>query len=86
MDTLPSSFPFTSDPALNEDWEGTILPNNTFSDDIEAIQLVEEEEKRRKTKAGVVIQHRSWKTAEIFRSEADFPEGNHLSQINFTTS
>jgi chromosome transmission fidelity protein 18 len=80
MGTLSPPLPFSSDPALNQYWEEEeeeqALLHTTFSDDIEALQLVQEEENKRKTKAGIVIQHRSWKTAEVFRSEAEYLQGN----------
>lgn len=76
MDSISSpSLPFTSDPALLEDWEDQsnplILPSSTNSDDIEALHLVAEETIARKNKEGVVIQHRAWPPGEAFRSEAD---------------
>lgn len=80
MDTVSSpALAFISDPAFRCDWEGEGYPINppssTYSDDIEAFRVVQEEETARKNKAGVVIQHRAWKTGEVFRSEADHPEG-----------
>ncbi|KAK3711319.1 Chromosome transmission fidelity protein 18 [Vermiconidia calcicola] len=41
----------------------------TFSDEIDAMNNVEAESKRIKTTQGIVVQHRSWSTQEIFRSE-----------------
>ncbi|KAF7872345.1 hypothetical protein EAF04_003268 [Stromatinia cepivora] len=65
----------TSDPALLEDWEDSfdplILPSHPKSDEFEAFHLLEEEIRLRKNRAKEVIQHRAWKVAEAFRSEAD---------------
>lgn len=73
------SLPFTSDPALLDDWEDQlnplVLPSSTNSDDFEALHLVQEETTARKNKDGVVIQHRAWPLGETFRSEADSPQG-----------
>ncbi|KAG0649130.1 Chromosome transmission fidelity 18 [Hyphodiscus hymeniophilus] len=70
------SIPFTSDPALFDDWEEhsdpLTLPSSAHSDDIEALHLVAEEALARKTKEGVVIQHRAWPLREAFRSEAEY--------------
>ncbi|ESZ99107.1 hypothetical protein SBOR_0517 [Sclerotinia borealis F-4128] len=73
--TSTPDFPPTSDPALLEDWEESfdplILPLNTKSDEFEALHLFEEETRLRKNREKEVIQHRAWKVAEVFRSEAD---------------
>jgi hypothetical protein len=79
MDSISSPIlPFTSDPALH-DWEEefnpTIVPSSTNSDDIDALHLVHQETIARKNKAGEVIQHRAWRLGEVFRSEADHFEG-----------
>ena len=80
MDSTSSpSLPFTSDPALLDDWEEQlnplILPSSNNSDDFEALHLVHEETIARKNKEGVVIQHRAWPLGEAFRSEADYLQG-----------
>ncbi|KAF4635880.1 hypothetical protein G7Y89_g2206 [Cudoniella acicularis] len=77
MDSASSPcLPFTSDPALHDDWEEdfdpSILPSSTNSDEIEALHLIQEENIQRKNKAGVVIQHRAWQLGEAFRSDADY--------------
>ncbi|KAM0126615.1 hypothetical protein ACHAO1_009999 [Botrytis cinerea] len=73
--TSTPDLPPTSDPALLEDWEGSVdplnLPSNNKSDEVEAIHLLEEETRLRKNREKEVIQHRAWKVAEVFRSEAD---------------
>jgi chromosome transmission fidelity protein 18 len=80
MESISSpSLPFTSDPALHDDWEDQVnplvLPSSTNSDDFEALHLIREETIARKNKDGVVIQHRAWPLCEAFRSEADYPAG-----------
>jgi chromosome transmission fidelity protein 18 len=80
MDATSSpSLPPTSDPALHDDWEEhtnpLILPSTTYSDDLEALHLVQQETIARKNKEGEVIQHRAWGLADVFRSEADHLEG-----------
>jgi chromosome transmission fidelity protein 18 len=69
------SCPASFDPAIYLHSE---QQSDTFSDELQAQHLVTQEDKKRKTKAGIVIQYRSWKTAEAFRSEEDYQEGNHL--------
>ncbi|QSZ33540.1 hypothetical protein DSL72_005108 [Monilinia vaccinii-corymbosi] len=65
--------PPTSDPAF---FDPSILPSNATtitptSDEFEALNWIEEETRLRKNREKEVIQHRSWKLAEAFRSEAD---------------
>lgn len=91
MDVLSSpSLPFTSDPALCNDWKESldpiILPSSTFSDEYEAIHHVQQETTARKNKEGTVIQHRAWPLDAVFRSEADYPEGRILRNPINTTS
>lgn len=79
MDSISSpTLLFTSDPA-SHDWEEDlttiVLPSSTYSDEQEAIRLVQKETAIRKSKNGDVIQHRAWKLGDTFRSEADYPEG-----------
>ncbi|KAB8301370.1 hypothetical protein EYC80_003246 [Monilinia laxa] len=73
--TSTPDLPPTSDPALLEDWEESfdplVLPSNPKSDEFEALNLLEEETRLRKNREKEVIQHRAWKVAEAFRSEAD---------------
>lgn len=74
---LPSSF----DPAILLHSEAIDVLQDAFSprvsnsDELEAIQLLEQETTAAKTRDGIVIQHRAWKTAEVFRSEEDHPVG-----------
>lgn len=82
MDAFSSpSLPFTSDPALHdweEDLKTVVLRSSTYSDDLEALHLVQQETIARKTKAGEVIQHRAWALGDTFRSEADYPDETPL--------
>lgn len=43
--------------------------DTSFSDDLEALHTLEADSKRTKTEQGIVVQHRSWSTQEVFRSE-----------------
>ena len=81
MDSTSSpSLPFTSDPALHDDWEDQVnpvlIPSSTNSDDLEALHSIQKESHARKNKEGVVIQHRAWKLGDTFRSEADYLDGS----------
>lgn len=73
------SLPFTSDPALYNDWEeleplepSLTIPSSTNSEDFEALHSVQQETIAKKNQAGIVIQHRAWPLGEAFRSEADY--------------
>ena len=67
--TLPSSF----DPALelhSETNPSTLpTPDTSHSDELEAFNVQQRELVAAKTEEGVVIQHRSWRAAEAFRSD-----------------
>ena len=83
MESISSpSLPFTSDPALHDDWEEDlntiVLPSSNASDDFEALHQIQAETIARKTKEGVVIQHRAWALGDTFRSETDYPEGYYV--------
>jgi chromosome transmission fidelity protein 18 len=43
----------------------------TYSDDLDALQQCITEDTTRKNSAGIVIQHRAWNIADIFRSEGE---------------
>ncbi|OBT93704.1 hypothetical protein VE01_08038 [Pseudogymnoascus verrucosus] len=80
MDCYPSSpfLPTTSDPPAYDDWEldnynTAVLPPSTHSDELEALQLLQEETTAFKTQRRQVIQHRSWKLEEVFLSDQDYP-------------
>jgi len=71
---IPSSF----DPALldSESEHLQAAPaSHSFSDDFEALQQCIVEDKAKKTTQGIVIQHRAWNVAEVFRSEGELPIG-----------
>ena len=62
---VPSSFDpaiylHSEDPAIN-------LPSESFSDELEALNLQRLEKARNK----VVIQHRAWNLSDVFRSDED---------------
>ena len=58
----------------------------TYSDDLAALGAVEEESKRAKVATREVVQHRSWKTAEVFRSEPREPATSSPLQIPYMAS
>lgn len=71
---IPSSF----DPALlysEFEFLQDAPPSLSYSDDIDALQQCITENTAKKTKEGVVIQHRAWKLTEAFRSEGEVPIG-----------
>lgn len=72
-DIVPLSF----DPAidLHSEPDLTHLPTLSDSDDFEALHILQEEAIASKIRQGIVIQHRAWKTADVFRSEEDYPSG-----------
>lgn len=85
MDCYPSSpfLPTISDPPAYDDWEldnynTGVLPISTHSDELEALQSLQEETKAFKTQQRQVIQHRSWKLEEVFLSDQDYPLGNNF--------
>ncbi len=73
----PLSIPSSFDPAVylhsdvNDNEDPIILPSCSNSDDLEAAHLQHEESNALKNQQGVVIRHRAWKTADVFRSEED---------------
>ena len=72
-DTVLPSF----DPAIALHSEPDLihLPSASDSDDLEALHLLQEEAIASRTRQGIVIQHRAWCTADVFRSEEDYPLG-----------
>lgn len=67
-------FPSSFDPAVDlhsELDDQVALPSATFSDDINALNAILDESKAKKNELGIVIQHRAWRTVEVFRSEDD---------------
>lgn len=64
---LPSSF----DPAIHLHSEPveTGCPRTEYSDDAEALNLVQEEHRIDKAKKGIVVQYRAWNLRDVFLSE-----------------
>ena len=59
----------------------------TFTDDLEAVHDLEAESKRVQTAEGIVVQHRSWTTREVFRSEPqDLSSSPKMPPMLFITS
>ena len=71
------------DPAihLHSEPDLTHLPTPSDSDDFEALQILQEEAIASRTRQGIVIQHRAWKTADVFRSEEDYLLGESKSPL-----
>ncbi|KAL4803209.1 hypothetical protein BDV18DRAFT_145376 [Aspergillus unguis] len=68
-DSSPITLP-SFDPALllnSEDLQLENLPSESFSDELEALNLLRAEKTRNK----VVIQHRAWNLSDVFRSDED---------------
>ncbi|KAF1850600.1 chromosome transmission fidelity protein 18 [Cucurbitaria berberidis CBS 394.84] len=82
MSSYSPGIPTSFDPALLSEFE--ILHDApaslSYSDEIDAIQQCVTEEKAKKNRAGVVIQHRAWKITDIFRSEGEAPIDTPLKQ------
>jgi chromosome transmission fidelity protein 18 len=77
----PSSF----DPAihLHSEGPGDAFPPPNYSDDIHAHDTLLAECAARKNTAGVVIQHRAWRTfEEAFRSEEDHIVGKTFHDVS----
>ena len=74
--TLPKE-PSSFDPAvyLHSESGDLQLPTPSNSDDLEALNDVHTEAIAKKNELGVVIQHRAWKVADVFRSEEDYHLG-----------
>lgn len=77
---IPSSF----DPAIHLHSETDLVLNApaspSHSDELEALRQCIESDKAQKTRQGIVIQHRAWRTAEAFRSEEDHPIGTYIHE------
>ncbi|CAG8978329.1 hypothetical protein HYALB_00005915 [Hymenoscyphus albidus] len=87
--TSSPNLPPTSDPALLEDWEDQLDPktlaSSTYSDEFEALNQIHAEDIARKNKAGVVIQHRSWRLGDSFPSEGDLEPETPLRRKSTST-
>lgn len=57
-----------------------------FSDDLDALNELEAESRRAKTAAGDPIQHRTWKTSDVFRSEPLQPGSSPVQMPTMTSS
>jgi chromosome transmission fidelity protein 18 len=76
MSSYSPGIPSSLDPALlysELELEGlqTALPSASFSDDLEALQQCVSEDRTKKNSEGIVIQHRTWNIADVFRSEGE---------------
>jgi len=77
------ALPVLSDPALLDHLYDlsqypVTLPSSTYSDELEAIRLTNQERIAQKNKEGQVIQHRTWNLSEAFRSDSDWIQGSYL--------
>jgi chromosome transmission fidelity protein 18 len=74
MNSYSSGIPSSFDPALLysefEHIQDT-PPSLSYSDDLDALQQCIADDKSKKSSAGIVIQHRAWKIADVFRSEGE---------------
>jgi chromosome transmission fidelity protein 18 len=82
MSDYSQGFLSSFDPALLSDLEcpSEAHASISFSDDVTALEQCQAEEKARKTKLGIVIQHRAWNITDVFRSEADYLIGTANAQ------
>jgi chromosome transmission fidelity protein 18 len=71
MTTSPPLIPPSFDPAIHLHSEEENPLSETFSDDLEALDLHRLENIRNK----VVIQHRAWNLSDVFRSDEDVRPG-----------
>ena len=74
MSSYSPGIPTSFDPALlySEYDHPQNLPNSiSHSDDLEALQACIAEDKVKKNKEGVVIQHRAWNLVDVFKSEGE---------------
>lgn len=82
MNVLSSpQYPSSFDPAIHLQSEHEPNASNiaVFSDDLEQLQIHIQHTTAQKSKEGIVIQHRAWKTPDVFRSDEDYLTGSlHL--------
>ncbi len=79
MSSYSADFLTSLDPALFEselEFSQSAPQAISHSDDLEALQACIAEDRARKTREGIVIQHRAWNLVDIFRSD-----GDHISGI-----
>ena len=74
--TLPEES-LSFDPAvyLHSELGNLQLPTPSDSDDLEALNQVRKDAIAKNNELGIVIQHRAWKVADVFRSEEDYHLG-----------
>jgi chromosome transmission fidelity protein 18 len=78
MSSYSPGIPTSFDPALlNSEFEfhDNAPASPSYSDELDALQQCIAEDTVKKNSAGVVIQHRAWNVADIFRSEGEGPAG-----------
>lgn len=88
MSTYSPGIPTSFDPAIYLDSEPSLIPDtnsnapasSSHSDEFDALQDCIQDDKAQKSKAGIVIQHRAWKTGEAFRSEEYHSVGTEYMQ------
>lgn len=78
----PPVFPSSFDPALHLHSEAPEDASCNFSDDINALNDLLAETTARKNREGIVVQHRAWKTSDVFRSEDDHPIGTSIASYS----
>jgi chromosome transmission fidelity protein 18 len=75
MSDYSASIPSSFDPAIFypqfDHPQYDAPPSNSFSDDLDALQQCITEDRTKKNRERIVIQHRAWKITEVFRSEGD---------------
>jgi chromosome transmission fidelity protein 18 len=74
MSRYSPSIPTSFDPALLDfetEFHLDTPASLSHSDELDALQQCITEETAKKNGAGIVIQHRAWNVAEIFRSEGE---------------
>lgn len=74
MSSYSPGIPTSFDPALlNSELEflHDAPPSCSYSDQIDAVQQCIVDERAKKNREGIVIQHRAWKIADVFRSEGE---------------
>ena len=78
MSDCPPDLLNSFDPALLHSELGFLqdaLASPSYSEELEALQQCIAEVAAEKKRDGIVIQHRAWRTADVFRSEGEAPLG-----------
>ncbi|CBX99065.1 hypothetical protein LEMA_P083040.1 [Plenodomus lingam JN3] len=74
MSSYSPDIPTSFDPALLHselEFPQDAPPSFSYSDQIEALQQCIVDDTTKKTREGIVIQHRAWKISDVFRSEGE---------------